>query len=132
MVDWEIKKTLGKCWGTDEEFVVGQDYYAALMETEEGFERRDYSVGYWQEHKPEAYCFWKTKMADPEEKKQLFIDDEMLMAFFERLAEETEDEEEEDEARPTRGEDALEKPIRLHELRLHFHFKGGLSSPSRI
>jgi len=35
-----------------------------------------------------------------------------------RLAEETEDEGEEDEARPTRGEDALEKPIRLHELRL--------------
>lgn len=92
MAEWEIKKTLGKCWGTDEEFVVGQDYYAALMETEEGFERRDYSVGYWQEHKPEAYCFWKTKMGDPEEKKQLFIDDEMLMAFFERLAEETDEE----------------------------------------
>jgi hypothetical protein len=92
MAEWEINKTLGKCWGTDEEFAVGENYYAALMETEEGFERRDYSVEYWQEHKVEAYCFWKTKMADPEEKKQLFIDDEMLMAFFERLAEETEEE----------------------------------------
>jgi len=92
MAEWEINKTLGKCRGTGEEFAVGEDYYAALMETDEGFERRDYSVAYWQEHKVEAYCFWKTKMADPEEKKQLFIDDEMLMAFFERLAEETEEE----------------------------------------
>lgn len=92
MAEWEINKTLGKCWGTDEEFAVGENYYAALMETEEGFERRDYSVEYWQEHEVEAYCFWKTKMADSEEKKQLFIDDEMLMAFFERLAEETAEE----------------------------------------
>jgi 3' terminal RNA ribose 2'-O-methyltransferase Hen1 len=35
-----------------------------------------------------------------------------------RLAEETADEAEEDEDRPTRCEDALERPIRLHELRL--------------
>ena len=31
-------------------------------------------------------------MSDPQEKKQLFIDDEMLLAFFERLAEETDEE----------------------------------------
>jgi hypothetical protein len=88
MADWEINKTLGKCWGTEEEFAVGEDYYAGLVETSEGFERRDYSVGYWDANKPATYCFWKTKMTDPQEKKQLFIDDDMLLAFFERLAEE--------------------------------------------
>ena len=31
-------------------------------------------------------------MADPSEKKQLFINDEMLMAFFERLENETDEE----------------------------------------
>ena len=92
MADWEIKKTLGKCFGSDEEFVIGQDYYAGLVETAEGFERRDYSPGYWDENKPATYCFWKTKMADPMEKKQLFIGDEMLMAFFDRLGDETEQE----------------------------------------
>ena len=91
MSDWEIKKTLGKCYGSGEEFVIGQDYYAALVEAEEGFQRRDYSIQYWDETKPQTYCFWKTKMADPQEKKQLFIDDEMLLAFFERLAEETDE-----------------------------------------
>ena len=92
MADWEIKKTLGQCSGSGEEFQVGQEYFAALVQSEEGLVRQDFSDDYWQEHKPEAYCFWKTKMADPEEKKKLFIDDEMLMAFFERLADETEQE----------------------------------------
>jgi hypothetical protein len=93
MADWEIKKTLGQCSGSGEEFQVGQEYFAALVRSEEGpLVRQDFSDDYWQEHKPEVYCFWKTKMADPEEKKKLFIDDEMLMAFFERLAEETEQE----------------------------------------
>lgn len=89
MADWEIQKPLGQCAGTNEEFEIGQDYFSALIETEEGFERKDFCVEYWNEHKPEVYCFWKTKMADPGEKKKVFIDNEMLMAFFDRLAEET-------------------------------------------
>ena len=92
MADWEIKKTLGQCAGTDEEFAIGQDYFAALVETTEGFERQDFSIEYWQENKPTVYCFWKTKMIDPQNKKKLFIDDEMLMSFFERLGEETDQE----------------------------------------
>jgi len=92
MADWEIKKTLGQCYGTQEPFEPGQDYYAALVETDQGLERRDYSIPYWQQHTPEVYCFWKTRMASHEQKKKLFIDDEMLMAFFDRLAEETDPE----------------------------------------
>jgi hypothetical protein len=92
MVEWEIKKTLGQCAGTEQEFAVGQEYFAALVAIDKGFERRDFSVDYWLENKPEVYCFWKTKMVDPAHKKKLFIDDEMLMSFFERLGEETDKE----------------------------------------
>lgn len=92
MADWEIKKTLGQCFGTGQPLEVGQEYYAALVETEQGLERRDYSEDYWHQQPPEVFCFWKSKMANPEQKKKLFIDDEMLMAFFDRLAEETEPE----------------------------------------
>jgi hypothetical protein len=92
MADWEIKKTLGQCFGTGREFAVGQEYFSALVQTETGLERRDYSMEYWQESRPEVYCFWKSKMANPELKKKMFIDDDMLMAFFERLASETEPE----------------------------------------
>ena len=90
MAEWEIKKTLGQCCQTGREFRVGEEYFATLVETEEGFERRDYSVEFWEQQKPEVYCYWKTKMADPEKKKKLFVDDDMLMTFFQRLADETE------------------------------------------
>lgn len=89
MADWEIKKTLGQCSGTEREFEVDEEYFAALVETDEGLQRVDFSMDYWNEHKPEVYCFWKTKMPNPELKKKVFINDEMLMAFFDRLAEET-------------------------------------------
>ncbi len=89
MAEWEIKKTLGECCGTGRKFEVGEEYFAALIETDEGFERRDFSLEFWQQEKPEVYCYWKTKIADSEQKKKLFVDDDMLMTFFERLAEET-------------------------------------------
>ena len=91
MAEWEIKKTVGKCVATDHEFEVGEEYFASLVSTEEGLVRQDFCVDYWNEHHPEVYCFWKSKMPHPEQKKKkLFVDDAMLMAFFDRLEEETE------------------------------------------
>lgn len=92
MADWEIKKTFGQCSGTDREFEIGEEYFAALVEGPEGLERQDFSADYWNEHAPAVYCYWKTKMPNPEQKKKIFVDDEMLMSFFDRLAEETDPE----------------------------------------
>jgi hypothetical protein len=90
MADWEINKPLGQCCGSGKKIEPGEDYYGALVETEQGLQRRDFSGAYWEREKPPVYCFWKTKLAAPNEKKQLFVSDDMLMAFFERLAPETE------------------------------------------
>ncbi len=89
MAEWEIKKPLGHCCGTGEEIAEGQDYYAALVDTPEGLERQDFSLEYWNEHQPIVYCFWKTRRTPEAEKKKLFVDDDMLVSFFERLADET-------------------------------------------
>jgi hypothetical protein len=62
-----------------------------LVETDEGLERRDFCRDYWQQSKPEVYCHWRTKLAD-EQKKRIFIDDDMLLAFFDRLGSETQQE----------------------------------------
>jgi len=90
MADWEINKPLGQCCGSGIRIEPGEEYYGALVETEQGLQRRDFSGAYWEREKPPVYCFWKTRLAAPNEKKQLFVSDEMLMAFFERLAPETE------------------------------------------
>jgi hypothetical protein len=90
MDEWEIEKPLGQCWGTGRKIEPGEEYFAALVETEQGLQRRDFCADYWQVEKPDVFCYWKTKLPQPGEKKQMFVDDEMLMAFFERLGKETE------------------------------------------
>ncbi|MBN1508547.1 MAG: hypothetical protein JW955_16985 [Sedimentisphaerales bacterium] len=90
MGDWDIKRPLGECCGSGKRIESGQEYYGALVETEQGLERRDFSTEFWESARPSVFCFWRTKLATPDQKKPLFVDDDMLMAFFERLAGETE------------------------------------------
>jgi hypothetical protein len=92
MSEWEIDKPLGQCCGTGEKIGYGEEYFAALVETNEGLVRQDFCAEYWQRAKPAVYCYWKTRLPRPDEKKHRFVDDEMLMAFFERLEKETEQE----------------------------------------
>ena len=92
MDEWEIDKPLGQCSGTGKKIEPGQEYFAALVETPEGLQRRDFCADYWQQQKPEVFCYWKTKLPEPGRKKQLFVDDQMLMAFFDRLAAESDQE----------------------------------------
>jgi hypothetical protein len=92
MSDWEISRSAGECFGTGEQIEHGQEYFAALVEGEDGLVRRDFSFDYWEREKPEVFCHWKTKLPEPGKKKELFVDEEMLVSFFERLAQETEPE----------------------------------------
>jgi hypothetical protein len=92
MSDWEVDKPLGQCYGTGRKIEHGEEYFGALIEVEDGLQRRDYCADYWDGEKPEVFCYWKSRLPQPDEKKQIFIDDNMLMAFFERLENETEQE----------------------------------------
>ena len=92
MDEWVINKPLGECCGSGRVIEPGQEYFAALLETEEGLQRRDFCSEYWQEHEPKVFCYWKSRLPDPEKKRQIFVDDDMLMAFFERLEREEEQE----------------------------------------
>ena len=92
MGDWEINKPLGQCYGNGRKIEYGEEYFGALVETEEGLQRRDFCAEYWESENPQVFCYWKTKLPEPGQKKQLFVDDQMLMTFFERLANETDQE----------------------------------------
>ncbi len=89
-IDWEIKKPLGQCSGTGEKLAPGREFYAALVETDQGLERRDFSIEFWEQQKPAVFCFWKSRIPEGSEKKRLLVSDEMLMSFFDRLADESE------------------------------------------
>jgi len=92
MEEWEINKPLGQCCGTSRKIEFGEEYFAALVETPQGLQRQDFCADYWEKEKPNVYCHWKTRLPRPDDKKQKFIDDEMLMSFFEKLGQETEQE----------------------------------------
>ncbi|MFQ6035259.1 MAG: hypothetical protein ACE5NM_05355 [Sedimentisphaerales bacterium] len=92
MDQWEIDKPLGHCYGSGKKIEYGEEYFGALIETEQGLERRDFCADYWQKEKPDVFCFWKTKLPQPGQKKARFVDDDMLMAFFDRLEKENEQE----------------------------------------
>ena len=85
MAEWPIERPLGQCSGTGRTIEEGEDYFAALVETDEGLSRRDFCKEYWESEGPEVYCYWKTRLSDSDEKKPMFVDDDMLMAFFDRL-----------------------------------------------
>ena len=65
MANWEVYKPLGECSGSGRQMDYGEAYFGALVETEEGLQRRDFSVAFWEEQKPEVFCFWKTKLPHP-------------------------------------------------------------------
>lgn len=92
MADWDIHRPSGECSATGEKIDTGQDYIGALVETEAGLERRDFCTAHWEQEKPAVYCFWRSRLPDPDQKKPIFVNDEMLMAFFDRLADESDPE----------------------------------------
>ncbi len=90
MAEWEVARSSGRCQRCDAEFKEGQDFYTALRESEEGFERRDFCPTCWEGDEPAAFCFWKTRVPPKETKQRLLVDDGVLINFFERLADQTE------------------------------------------
>jgi hypothetical protein len=64
---------------------------AALRETATGFERLDVSMAQWPNFdRTDIIGFWQTVMPQAEQKKKLFVDDQLLCELFERLATTTE------------------------------------------
>jgi hypothetical protein len=97
--DYDIAKTQGQCSACEKELLPDEEYVATLVEAapdaEEEFERCDYCTACWQargegDENAEAeadgtYCVWQSRLPQPQEKKKLFIDDELLINFFQRL-----------------------------------------------
>jgi hypothetical protein len=88
---YEVARPHGKCAVTGTEILPGQKFMAALRETPAGFERVDVSLDAWpQFDRKDVLAFWQTTMPKHEQKKKVFVDDQVLCELFERLAETTE------------------------------------------
>lgn len=88
---YEMARPGGKCAVSGRPIVAGEKYFAALRETQLGFERIDIAPENWPDFdKAGLLGFWQTIMPLHEQKKKVFVDDELLCSLFERLADVTE------------------------------------------
>ena len=88
---YQVAKPQGICSITQQPIAPGEKFMAALRETPAGFERLDISLGAWpQFDRKDVIGFWQTVMPKHEQKKKVFVDDQVLCEIFESLAETTE------------------------------------------
>jgi len=86
--DWQVEHSTGRCVVTGRELDEGEEYYAVLFEEGESFRRADYSLDGWDGPPEGSYCHFKTRVPVREKKKRLLVDNEVLVNFFTRLADE--------------------------------------------
>ena len=91
MSDWEIANSTGRCAASGRELVEGEAFYAVLFDRGESFERLDYAEENWSSTPDGAFCVWRSRVSAREEPKRRFVDDDVLMDFFERLDRESEE-----------------------------------------
>ncbi|MCH2148121.1 MAG: hypothetical protein MK095_01665 [Phycisphaerales bacterium] len=87
--DFKIARSTGECASSGEAIEPGSPCMAVLCDAEEGgFQRLDYSLEAWGEgNRPEhLFSFWKTRVPMPGERQKVFVDDQVLLDIFERLA----------------------------------------------
>ncbi|MCA9254466.1 MAG: hypothetical protein KDA33_02465 [Phycisphaerales bacterium] len=85
MSDYDVSRTAGACYATGREFSEDEYFFSVILETETGFERRDYSLDAWPGAPDDAVCHFKTRMPRKEAPKKMFVDDSVLLTFFNRL-----------------------------------------------
>jgi len=92
--DYNITRTAGLCVACETQLQPEQEYVATVREPRdgeeaEGFVREDFCPACWdaaeEARKAEPFGVWRTHVPKPTEKKKLFVDDDVLINFFERL-----------------------------------------------
>ena len=88
---YDVPRPGGKCAVSGRDIAPGEKFVAAVRESPTGLERLDVSLEAWNEcDRASLLGFWQTTMPRPEEKKKVFVDDQVLCELFERLADATE------------------------------------------
>ena len=87
--EYDIDKTVGQCVVCDRRIEPGQELVATVTEADEELCRADYCIECWQSQpndgSPELLAVWRTRMPQAKARRKLFVDDELLVNFFQRL-----------------------------------------------
>lgn len=91
MTEYEISKTRGQCSVSGRVFAEDESFYTVLLETPQGYERRDIAPECWSGPPEGAVCHFKARLPEKTQPCKTIVDDAVLVDFFRRF-EKTEDE----------------------------------------
>jgi hypothetical protein len=85
--EYNIARSSGACRLCQKELAAGDEYVAALFDDGEGFRREDFCPGCWPaQTSGRAFSIWQAKVPPVAEAKRTFVDTEVLVDFFTKLA----------------------------------------------
>ena len=92
--EYEIARVSGCCRGCGRALEPNEEMVAAIFDEGQAFRREDFCMGCWQgrhETTRDAFSFWRSRVPTPQQaKKRVFVDDAVLIDFFDKLAGATE------------------------------------------
>jgi hypothetical protein len=87
---YNIAKVAGVCCVCQRKMEPREPLVTTIREVGEQLERWDYCLTCWDsDQRPgeaEILGMWRTRIPEPQQKKKLLVDDEVLLGFFTRLA----------------------------------------------
>lgn len=87
---WQVQPITGVCSVSGRKLEEGEEFYTVLIEDGDSFRRADCCVDSWEGPPEGSFCFFKTRIPVKEKRKKLLVDNDLLVNFFTRLADETE------------------------------------------
>jgi hypothetical protein len=92
--EYQIAKWTGRCSTCGKELSAGCEFVAAVREGGQDLSREDHCPSCWESRPKDAagavLAEWHSRVPRKEEKRKLFVDDEVLIQFFRRLQSEAE------------------------------------------
>lgn len=88
--EWNVEHRAGRCAATGRELAEGEEFYTVLFSEGEALRRVDVSLDAWTGPPDNAFCFFRSRVPPKEKRKRLLVDNDVLVNFFLRLADETE------------------------------------------
>ena len=85
MLNFDFKKSSRKCYDCEREFKPGEDFYSALVESDEGTERRDFAIDSWNGPPDDCIGWWKSRVPDLGKGRVYWAPKHVLLAFFEHV-----------------------------------------------
>jgi len=86
--EYDITPASGRCDACDRTLEAEEAFVATVRQAGEELMREDFCLACWEarpHEAPDLMGFWRTRVPAPEQKKKRFIDDELIIDFFNRL-----------------------------------------------